>query len=67
MLGFLLRILVAIFTFRILFALVRVVGYLAGRQSGRPPLEPPRAAPPEPLVDRASAIDVPFTEERTEP
>ena len=66
MLGFLFRILIAIFTFRILVALVRVVVSLAGG-SGRPPLEPPRAGPPKPIVDRASAIDVPFTEERLEP
>ncbi len=67
MLGFLLRVLVAVFTFRILVALIRVAGSLSGSRSGGPPLEPPRASPPKPIVDRASAIDVPFTEERTEP
>ena len=67
MLGFLLRILFAIFTFRILFALVRVASSIGGGQSGRPPIEPPHAVPPKPIVDRATAIDVPFTEERLEP
>jgi len=66
MLGFLLRIIFVVFVVRILGSLARAVF------GGPPRVDLPRSRAPEviapkPLVDRASAIDVPFTEERTEP
>ena len=44
--------------------LVRFLGGLFKAVTGGSPPEPPR--PPRSLVDRASVIDVPFTEERQE-
>ena len=60
MLRLLLRFLLAVLTSRMLVDLFRPAG---------PPLKPPSPSEPEPkpLVDRSTAIDVPFTEERTEP
>jgi hypothetical protein len=68
MFGLLVRIVLGILLFRFLGGLLRAVG-------GGPPLKPgappdPRvrdaSRAPKPLVDRASAIDVPFTEEPRE-
>jgi len=58
MIGFFLRLVLLVMAFRFVGAFVRMLG------GGRPqaPRVPP-AAPPKPLVDRSSAIDVPFTEE----
>jgi len=56
-----LRVLLAILLFRFLGDLLRAIG--GGSRQER--LDP-RPRPPKPLVDRASAIDVPFTEERRE-
>ncbi len=64
MLGFLLRIVFAVIAVRFVAALVRAI---AGPRDEAPRVAPPRESPPKPIVDRASAIDVPFTEERTEP
>jgi hypothetical protein len=60
MLRLLLRFLLAVLTSRVLADLFR---------SERPPLQPASRPDPEskPIVDRSRAIDVPFTEERTEP
>ena len=70
MITFILRLFLAIITMRILFSLVRVFARVgAGDPDER--LGPASGArkqdEPKPLVDRASAIDVPFTEERTDP
>ncbi|HXF58205.1 MAG TPA: hypothetical protein VN539_00100 [Candidatus Saccharimonadales bacterium] len=63
MLGFLVRLLMMLFVVRFLGGVMRLLG-----GGGRPPestrVEAER--PPKPLVDRASAIDVPFTEEPRE-
>lgn len=67
MILFLLRIFLAIVTLRVLFGLARFVERLRSSEPDPridPPTRPPRT--PEPLVDRASAIDATFTEERTE-
>jgi hypothetical protein len=58
MLRLLLRFLLAILTSRFLADLFRSSG---------PPLKPASRPDPKPLVDRSTAIDVPFTEERTDP
>jgi hypothetical protein len=58
----LLRIVLAILLFRFLGDLLRGIGGGETRQERVP--QAPRA--PKPLVDRATAIDVPFTEERQE-
>ena len=58
MLGLILRFLLVVIAFRFIGAVVRVLS------GGRPPaarVAPP--PPPKPLVDRSSAIDVPFTED----
>jgi hypothetical protein len=60
MLGLLLRFLLMVVTLRFL-------GGLLGAISPPPERAPDAPKPLKPLVDRASAIDVPFTEERTEP
>ncbi len=71
-----LRIVLAILLFRFVGGLLRAIGGGSPLQSGERPdprvsdasrervRQGPRAA--KPLVDRASAIDVPFTEERQE-
>jgi hypothetical protein len=59
MIGFFLRLLLLVFAFRFIGAFARLLG-------GGPPRDarvPPPATPPKPLVDRSTAIDVPFTEE----
>ena len=59
MVRFILRLVLVVIAFRAIGAVVRMLG-------GGPPSAtrvPPPAAPPKPLVDRSSAIDVPFTEE----
>ena len=62
MLRFVLRFLLLVIAFRFIGAVVRLL-------SGGPP--PANRVPPpppaKPLVDRASAIDVPFTEEPQQP
>ncbi len=63
MLGLLLRIVLMFVTLRFVGGLLRAIS----GGDARPPAQEPKAPPPKPLVDRASAIDVPFTEERTEP
>jgi len=62
MLGLILRIMLMVLTLRFVGGLLRAI---TGGGARPPEAEAPR--PPKPLVDRASAIDVPFTEERTEP
>ena len=58
MFRFLLRLIAVVLVFRALGALARVLTRL-------PRHEPPKPLEPKkPLVNRASAIDVPFTEER---
>jgi len=72
MITFILRLFLAIITMRILFSLVRVFARVGagdpderlGPGNGRGAR---KQGEPKPLVDRASAIDVPFTEERTDP
>ena len=76
MFRFLIRLLLTILTFRVLVGLARfAVGIAGGGSStrvgpggggggGGP--EKPHERAPQPIVDRASAIDVPFTEEPTE-
>ena len=60
MLRLLLRFILALLTSRVLADLFR--------SSGQPLKPGSRPDPePKPLVDRSTAIDVPFTEERTEP
>jgi len=59
MIGFFLRLLLLVFAFRFIGAFAR----LLGGGSPRAARVPPPAAPPKPLVDRSTAIDVPFTEE----
>jgi hypothetical protein len=63
MLGFILRLVMMLFVVRFLGGMMKLLG-----GGGRPPeatrVEAKR--PPKPLVDRASAIDVPFTEEPRE-
>ena len=61
MLRFILRVILVVLA-------VRVVGGLMRALIGLPRHEPetPLEAPRKPLVDRASAIDVPFTEEPRE-
>ena len=59
MLGLFLRVVLAILVFRVLGSLFRAIS------GGSRPLKP-GPEPPKPLVDRASAIDVPFTEDRGE-
>ncbi|HEY2925090.1 MAG TPA: hypothetical protein VGJ98_09020 [Candidatus Eisenbacteria bacterium] len=80
MIQLLLRIFLAIVTLRILIGLVRFAARLTSRGQGAR-LDPghgrgpgssrvpgtPTHRVPKPIVDRASAIDVPFTEERPEP
>ena len=74
MFRFLIRLLLAILTFRVLVGLARFALGIAGGGSstrvgpgggGGP--EKPHERAPQPIVDRASAIDVPFTEEPREP
>ena len=72
MVTFFLRLFHAIITMRVLFGLIRAVARVgAGDPDER--LGPGngtaarKQGEPKPLVDRASAIDVPFTEERTDP
>lgn len=57
MFRFLFRLVVVLIAFRFIGAVFRML-------SGGPPkaARVPPATPPKPLVDRASAIDVPFTE-----
>jgi len=43
---------------------LRVLGALFG--APRPPLKPASRPDPKPIVDRSTAIDVPFTEEHPE-
>jgi len=62
MVGIFLRVVLAILVFRVLGGLFRAVA--GGPRLDSP--ERPKPAPPKPLVDRASVIDVPFTEERGE-
>jgi len=71
---FLLRLFLAIITMRVLIGLVRVLTRIgAGNSEDRigsgngGGARKPDAGAPKPIVDRASAIDVPFTEERTDP
>lgn len=59
MIGMFLRFLLTVVTFRILAGLLRLAG--AGSAPGGP-----APAPPKPIVDRSSAIDVPFTEDHPE-
>ena len=58
MIGFFLRLLLLVFVFRFIGAFARLLG-------GGPPkaARVPPVVPPKPLVDRSTAIDVPFTEE----
>lgn len=63
MLGLLLRFVLMVVTLRFLGGVLRAI---TGGDS-RPPEQAAPPKPPKSLVDRASAIDVPFTEERTEP
>jgi hypothetical protein len=73
MFRFLIRLLLAILTLRVLVGLVRFAARIAARDpdarvgpgGGGGPEEPHERAP-QPIVDRASAIDVPFTEEPRE-
>ena len=71
MLRFLIRLLLAIITLRVLVGLVRFAVRVAARDldarvgSGGGG-EAPHERAPQPIVDRASAIDVPFTEEPRE-
>jgi len=58
MLRFFLRLVLLVIAFRFVGAFARLLGGGPPRAARVPP-----AAPPKPLVDRASAIDVPFTEE----
>ncbi len=57
MLRLFLRFILAVLTFRVLASLF----------PPRPPLKPATRPTPKPIVDRSSAIDVPFTEERPDP
>jgi hypothetical protein len=68
MLGFLLRLIAAVLVFRVVGGLMRYFIGLPRHESGTPLEESPgpKARAPKPLVDRASAIDVPFTEEPRE-
>jgi hypothetical protein len=61
MVGLVLRVVLAILVFRVLGGLFRAIAGGSRPESGRRVPQPPK-----PLVDRASAIDVPFTEEREE-
>jgi len=66
MLGFILRFIFVVIALRFLAAIARAV--LGGPQRVNLPRNgSPEENVPKPLVDRASAIDVPFTEERTDP
>ena len=60
MIRFFLRLIAVVLVFRVLGALVRAVTRLPKHEPATP-LEPRK-----PLVDRARAIDVPFTEEPRE-
>jgi hypothetical protein len=74
MVTFFLRLFLAIITMRVLFGLIRAVARVGagdpderlGSGNGTAARKRDRGEP-KPLVDRASAIDVPFTEERTDP
>ena len=74
MFRFLIRLFLAIITFRVLVGLVRFASRIAARDpadrvgpgAGGGSGKPGEPGPP-PVVDRASAIDVPFTEEPQEP
>ena len=70
MLRFLIRLLLAILTLRVLVGLVRFAVRVAARDPdarvGSGGGEAPHERAPQPIVDRASAIDVPFTEEPRE-
>jgi len=66
MLGFFLRIILAVIVVRFLAALARMV-FGGPPRANLPRDRASEGETPKPLVDRASAIDVPFTEERTEP
>ena len=73
MFRFLIRLLLAIITLRVLIGLVRFAVRIAARDpaarvdtgGGGGPGKPHERVP-HPVVDRASAIDVPFTEEPRE-
>jgi len=74
MVRFLLRLFLAIITMRVLVGLVRVFTRIGpgdrpddriGSGNGGGTRKPDTGAP-KPIVDRDSAIDVPFTEERTD-
>ena len=62
MLGFFLRIILVALAVRVVGGLMRALIGLPRHQPETPLTAPPR----KPLVDRASAIDVPFTEEPRE-
>ena len=69
---FLLRLFLAIITMRVLIGLVRVftrigAGDPEDRIGSGGGARMPDTGAPKPIVDRASAIDVPFTEEHTDP
>lgn len=67
MLGTILRIILAFIAIRFIGGLVRTLS--GGTSRGNLPGDgaPGEIKPPKPMVDRTSAIDVPFTEERKEP
>ena len=67
MLGYILRIILAFIAIRFIGGLVRTLSGGTSRVNLPRDGAPGEIKPPEPLVDRASAIDVPFTEERREP
>jgi hypothetical protein len=70
---FLIRLFLAIITMRVLIGLVRIFTRIgagnpedrigSGNGGGARKTD---TGPPKPIVDRASAIDVPFTEERAD-
>lgn len=67
MLGLILRIVLMFLTLRFVGGLLRAISGGDSRPSDQEQGAQGPKAPPKPLVDRASAIDVPFTEERKEP
>ena len=66
MLGFILRFIFVVIALRFLAAIARAV-LGSPQRVNLPRNRSPEENMPKPLVDRASAIDVPFTEERTDP